>query len=210
MKHLNEREEKVKLGQFLFGLNESYSTVRGNIMMMQPLPTVKHAYSLLCEEEKQRGLVEHKSIDQTHAMHVKTHPHFKQQGADTQRHADSRPWTSSSKSQGSKKPLLCSYCDGTTHTVERCYYLIGFPIGRKLHGKDVQPPNRNRKIAANQIGTEPSHVSTKTTHTSDPSIQFTPEELSQIKAFFRNGKNPHCANYAGPCYEEDDWPGEAT
>ncbi|KAG5555708.1 hypothetical protein RHGRI_006375 [Rhododendron griersonianum] len=197
MKHLNEREEKVRLGQFLFGLNGSYSTVRGHIMMMQPLLTVKHAYSLLCEEEKQRGLVEHKSIDQTHAMHVKTHPHFKQQGADTQRHADSRPWTSSSKSQGSKKPLLCSYCDGTTHTVERCYYLIGFPIGHKLHGKDVQPPNRNRKIAANQIGTEPSHVSTKTAHTSDPSIQFTPEELSQIKAFFCNGKNPPCANYAG-------------
>lgn len=84
MIHLNAKEEKVRLGQFLFGLNESYSTVRGNIMMMQPLPTVKNAYPLLCEEEKQRGLVEHKSIDQTHAMNVKAHSHFKQQGAETQ------------------------------------------------------------------------------------------------------------------------------
>lgn len=198
MKHLNAREEKVRLGQFLFGLNESYSTVRRQIMMMQPLPTVKNVYSLLCEEEKQRGLVEHKSIDQTHAMNVKTHPPFKQQGADTQRHTDSRPRTSSSsKSQGSRKPLLCTYCDDTTHTVERCYYLIGFPIGHKLHGKDVQPPNRNQTIAANQTRTEPSRAATKPTHPSDPSIQFISEELSQIKAFFRNGKNPPCANYAG-------------
>lgn len=92
---------------------------------------------------------------------------------------------------------MCTYCDGTTHTVERCYYLIGFPIGHKFHGKDVQPPNRNKTIAANQIGTEPRHASTKTTHASDSSTQFTSEELSQIKAFFRNGKNPSCANYAG-------------
>ncbi|KAH7849529.1 hypothetical protein Vadar_019140 [Vaccinium darrowii] len=174
-------------------------------MMMQPLPTVKNVYSLLCEEEKQRGLVEHKSIDQTHAMNVKTHPHFKQQGADTQRHTDPRPRTSSSsKSQGSRKPLLCTYCDGTTHTVERCYYLTGFPIGHKLHGKDVKPPNRNRAIAANQTRTEPSHVSTKPAHPSDPSIQFTSEELSQIKAVSRNGKNPPCANYAEPINSSPD------
>jgi hypothetical protein len=38
---------------------------------MQPLPTVKKAYSLLCEEEKQRGLVEHKVTEQVQAMNVK-------------------------------------------------------------------------------------------------------------------------------------------
>ena len=39
--------------------------------------TFKKAYSLLCEEEKQRGPVEHKGIDQIHALNVKTQSNFK-------------------------------------------------------------------------------------------------------------------------------------
>lgn len=155
-------------------------------MLMQPLPTVKKAYSLLCEEEKQRGLVEHKRIDQTHAMNVKTQSNFKQQAFDSQRQ---------SNSCSSKKQLWCTYCDGTTHTVDRCYYLIGFPIKHKFYGKDVQPPNQTRKFAANQIGTESSQAFKKTVQTSDSSLQFTLEELSQIKAFFRNSKNSPSTNY---------------
>ncbi|ESR45752.1 hypothetical protein CICLE_v10003204mg, partial [Citrus x clementina] len=142
--------------QFLMGLNEKYSAIRGQIMLMQPLPIVKKAYSLLCEEEKQQGL---------------------------------------SNSHSSKKPLLCTYCDGTPHIVDKCYYLIGFPVGRKFHRKDVQPPNRTHKFTVNQIGTKSSQTPIKTVQTSDLSHQFTPEELSQIKVFFRNSKNYPRANY---------------
>jgi hypothetical protein len=71
MKQLSNSEEKMRLGQFLMGLNENYSAIRGQIMLMQPLPTVKKAYSLLCEEEKRRGLVEHKVTEQVQAMNVK-------------------------------------------------------------------------------------------------------------------------------------------
>lgn len=53
------------------GLNDIYSVVRGQIMLMHPLPTVKKAYSLFCEEEKQKGLVEHKITKQFYAMNVK-------------------------------------------------------------------------------------------------------------------------------------------
>ena len=153
---------------------------------MQPLPTVKKAYSLLCEEEKQRGLVEHKGIDQTHAMNVKTQSNFKQQGFDSQCQSNSRL---------PKKPLLCTCCDGTTHTIDKCYYLIGFPVGHKFHRKDVQQPNRTCKFTANQIGTKSSQAPIKTVQTADSSHQFTLEELSQIKAFFRNSKNSPRANY---------------
>ncbi|KAL5766695.1 hypothetical protein ACOSP7_017312 [Xanthoceras sorbifolium] len=132
-KDLKEKEERIRLGQFLIGLNEIYSAMRGQIMLMHPLPTVKKAYSLLCEEEKQRGLIDIKGSDLVHAMRA-------------------------------RRSLFCSYCEGTTHTVDRCY-LNGFPVGHKLHGKD--------------------------------NPQFTSEELVQIKAFFRNGKNTAHANYTG-------------
>ena len=71
MKQLSNIEEKMRLSQFLMGLNESYSGIRGQIMLKQPFPIVKKAYSLLCEEEKQRGLVEHKVNEQVYVMNVK-------------------------------------------------------------------------------------------------------------------------------------------
>ena len=49
-------DEDQKLIQLLMGLNETYTTVRGNILMMRPLPTVRQAYSLLIQEEKQREI----------------------------------------------------------------------------------------------------------------------------------------------------------
>lgn len=49
---LHKLEEGQKLMQFLMGLNESYTAVRGTILMMKPLPSIRQAYSLLIQEEK--------------------------------------------------------------------------------------------------------------------------------------------------------------
>lgn len=52
----NKREQDQRLIQFLMGLNEDYQSVRGNVLMMKPLPTVGKTYSLLLQEEKQREI----------------------------------------------------------------------------------------------------------------------------------------------------------
>ncbi|XP_075099400.1 uncharacterized protein LOC142176188 [Nicotiana tabacum] len=46
-------ENRQKLMQFLMGLNESYNTCRGNIMMMTPEPNIDKVYSFLLQEERQ-------------------------------------------------------------------------------------------------------------------------------------------------------------
>ncbi|XP_070048804.1 uncharacterized protein [Nicotiana tomentosiformis] len=43
-----------RLIQFLMGLNEGYSGAKNSILMMDPLPSINHAYSLLIQDEKQR------------------------------------------------------------------------------------------------------------------------------------------------------------
>lgn len=43
-----------KLVQFLMGLNEAYNSVRGNILMMKPLPSIAQAYSIILHQEIQR------------------------------------------------------------------------------------------------------------------------------------------------------------
>ncbi|KAL3375216.1 hypothetical protein AABB24_006618 [Solanum stoloniferum] len=50
---INKAEQDRLLIQFLIGLNEVYSAVRGNILAMNPLPSMAQAFSLLIQEEKQ-------------------------------------------------------------------------------------------------------------------------------------------------------------
>ena len=50
------QQDQQKLMQFLMGLNESYSAIRGQILLMNPLPSVRQAYSSISQEEKQRLL----------------------------------------------------------------------------------------------------------------------------------------------------------
>jgi len=55
---VNGKQEKYmeerKLIQFLMGLNSSYTTVRGKILMMTPFSSISQAYSLLVKEERKR------------------------------------------------------------------------------------------------------------------------------------------------------------
>lgn len=46
--------EDQQLFQFLNGLNDSYSTIKSNILMMSPLPSISRTYSLLQQDESKR------------------------------------------------------------------------------------------------------------------------------------------------------------
>lgn len=52
-----EYDQQHKLFQFLMGLNESFSHVRSHVLMMNPLPTVNHAFAIISQEESHRILV---------------------------------------------------------------------------------------------------------------------------------------------------------
>ncbi|GJT26796.1 cysteine-rich receptor-like protein kinase 8 [Tanacetum coccineum] len=53
-KENGERDQRKRLMQFLMGLDESYSNIRGQILLMQPLPSVVKAYNMVRQKEKQR------------------------------------------------------------------------------------------------------------------------------------------------------------
>ncbi|XP_015084230.1 uncharacterized protein LOC107027633 [Solanum pennellii] len=53
---MHKAEQDSRLIQFLMGLNKVYIVVRGNILMMNSLPSMVQAFSLLIQEEKQRKI----------------------------------------------------------------------------------------------------------------------------------------------------------
>lgn len=50
-KYLQQR----KLYKFLFGLNDSFSNVKSQILFMSPLPSIGQAYAMIIEEEQRHG-----------------------------------------------------------------------------------------------------------------------------------------------------------
>ena len=62
--------KRRKLMQFLMGLNESYNAIRGQILLMNPLPDVAKAYSSIVQEEKQRSLGAARETTENSAMVV--------------------------------------------------------------------------------------------------------------------------------------------
>ncbi|XP_019252677.1 PREDICTED: uncharacterized protein LOC109231472 [Nicotiana attenuata] len=52
--NMHKAEQDRRLIQFLMGLNEVYTVVRGSILMMNPLPNMAQAFALLIQEEKQK------------------------------------------------------------------------------------------------------------------------------------------------------------
>ncbi|XP_076932815.1 uncharacterized protein LOC143598494 [Bidens hawaiensis] len=51
-----KRDEDQRLIQFLIGLNPSYDTIRNNILMMEPFPSINRAYGILIQDEKQKEI----------------------------------------------------------------------------------------------------------------------------------------------------------
>ena len=67
---LRKREDKEKVIQFLMGLNDNYSAIRGQILLTQPLPDTKRVYSLVLQQEKQVKVSLNQDNISHHAMHA--------------------------------------------------------------------------------------------------------------------------------------------
>ncbi|CAN6681317.1 unnamed protein product [Malus baccata var. baccata] len=194
LKGLAEREEKERVMQFLMGLNDSYSVVRGSILMMSPLPDTHRVHGLILQHERQMDVASRRELGtSSHAMQVQRPPAPS---------SSNDRFPSPSAGSFSRKSLKCTYCDGDGHLVDRCYYIIGFPVGHKWHGKNVKP--KNRKAAAHN-----AEITKPAAPTTSNGPIFTTEEYNQIISMLRNGNGQPLANAKGHGYEEDDWPGQA-
>jgi len=135
---LLKREQNQKLLQFLMGLNDDYNSVRGNILMMNPLPSIGHVYSMLIQEEKQREIRSTGNfITDSASLAVESHkPHQYYRGKVDK--VDTRVESSNSRferNEGKKSILFCNYYKKPGHSIEKCYRLHGFSPSNKYKGQ---------------------------------------------------------------------------
>ena len=108
------------------GLNESFTAVRGQILLMDPMPPINKGFSLIRQEERQRsigslnGSLNTPFVESTALMCKSEGPKYR----------------GNKQSIGHKKERpTCNHCGLLGHTVDKCYKLHGFPPGYKARGK---------------------------------------------------------------------------
>jgi hypothetical protein len=121
------------------GLNESYSHVQGQILLIDPLPSINKVFSLVVQEERQR-LISFSSLSfnqNTTTLLIKAAP--------SSRFMPNRSY------QNRKDKPICSHCGIPGHIVEKCYRVHGFPPSFKFN------KGRNAQHLANQVSDYTTH-----------------------------------------------------
>lgn len=108
---------------FLMGLNDTYSTIRGQILLMDPIPPLSKIFSLLLQDEKPRKVGARKKvqIDTTVVLAALG-------GKNNNANANSSTKNKSGRPQ-------CTHCGDMRHVVDKCYTLHGYPPVYKLKNK---------------------------------------------------------------------------
>lgn len=104
MSDLLKYEQDQRLMHFLMGLNEVYVNARGAILMRTNLPKIREVYSILMEEEKQRGISNGDNLSE---------------GATS--------FLAKSQSTHGRGKRFCTNCKKSNHNVDKCFHIIGFP-----------------------------------------------------------------------------------
>ena len=158
--HVDQREED-KLMQLLMGLNESYKTVKSNILMMTPLPNVRQAYSLLVQEDMQRQVTFEPTEKTTYSKFTKD------------KSCEHCNRTGHTIDECRILKFYCKFCDKRGHTEDRCRQKNNF-------GKTVQVNqynNRGYRLSANMANA--SLLNTEERSPNSIPI-FSAEQLQQI------------------------------
>ncbi|KAL4655071.1 hypothetical protein ACB092_01G424700 [Castanea dentata] len=118
--HVNEKISNIHhrevVMQLLIGLNDSFSHIRGQILLMDPIPSAEKVFSLLIQDEKQRSV----------GQGSNNGPFMKS----TALAAKIMNLDSKTFKKAKEKPT-CSHCGLRGHTMKKCYKIHGFPPSYK-------------------------------------------------------------------------------
>ncbi|GKD05274.1 hypothetical protein Tco_1180248 [Tanacetum coccineum] len=114
--------------QFSMGLDDSYMQLRSNILCRDPLPDAKGAYVLISSGES------HRAVGIGGAQRSRTF-------SNTSRPNNvPRPNNNSNRRDAGGPTLVCENCGFNSHTIDRCFKLIGYPAD---FGKKNNTSNNN-------------------------------------------------------------------
>jgi hypothetical protein len=165
--------------QFLMGLNDTFSHIKGQMLLIDPLPPTNKVFSLILQEGYQREASS--SIDYfTHNYAALMSKIVPQVQANQNR--------STKQSTLRKDKPICSHCGLNGHTVDKCYRLHGFPPGYKFTKSKVPSHSANHVEISDDI---PHLPFTRDQYHQLLALITSPSEISQPATNQVNVPNDH-------------------
>lgn len=131
----------IQLMQFLMGLNDSFTSIRGQILLMTHIPTLSQCYAMLLQDENQRDVIHVSAMNSSNiALNVRSAlgksipkgTYGTQRGNSTQ--------SGFTKKTVNDPSLLCDFCHMQGHTRDNCFCVVGYPAWHRLYGKPKPKP----------------------------------------------------------------------
>ncbi|WMV26985.1 hypothetical protein MTR67_020370 [Solanum verrucosum] len=141
---------KLKLFQFLMGLNDSYVQARSQILLMSPLPSVNQAYAMIVSDESHRARVSSAGV-----LGVRPTTHLKEfEVALYPRSQGQRPKKNYN--------VQCDFCKLRGHSRENCWKLNGYPPDFKMKRKQKLEGGAAYNVLTGQFDEQDTQASSKT------------------------------------------------
>ncbi|XP_074372026.1 uncharacterized protein LOC141712832 [Apium graveolens] len=203
---LDNFSKSAKLSQFLMGLGEQYTAIRGHLILMTSIPSLSDAYSLLMQEENQRELGINTNVTESVALSVKTYD---------KSYDNQRGGLKSGRQSNVKKPEnaeICDFCQMSGHSRDKCFCVHSYPPWHRLHGKPKPKPKHQVKAShAYNVNTTPSESVTAVK--APDTARFTNAQCQQLMTMIQSSFKELSAtnsNVASTSGMNSQWPTSNT
>lgn len=177
-KNMHKVEQNRRLIQFLMELNEVYTVIRENILMMNPLPSMAQAFAILIHEEKQREFKPNSQMfAESSSLMASTSGHLTARSSGTSGTSGGKDFRTnySFSSTNYRGRPFCEHCRKPGHTKVKCFKIHGYPqnfnhnpqhsnnygnnrfqkqqhYGQQNSNQNYRYNNKGKGVAANSVG----------------------------------------------------------
>jgi len=114
--HLQQRSRVTK---FLKELNEGFDQTRRHILMLKPIPTIKEAFNMVTQDERQRNVKPLTRVDSVAFQNT------------SMINEDENAYVAAYNTVRPNQKPICTHCGKVGHTIQKCYKVHGYPPGMK-------------------------------------------------------------------------------
>ncbi|XP_071727351.1 uncharacterized protein [Rutidosis leptorrhynchoides] len=177
----------LRLMQFLMGLNDCYMAVRSNLLLRDPLPDVKTAYSVISREESHRSVFNGESSKPQNSVFLSqsdtnsTVVNYSNTNRNNNFNRGNAGTNTFNRNVNSI--LKCTKCNRVGHTIDRCFEVVGYPSNWK------RKPFVNKFNKHNKSVTNNNAISSSSNVSGSSNMNLTNDQMMRLLSLI-NEKNP--------------------
>ena len=133
-----EAQHKKHVFRFLMGLNDSYGNIIGQVLLLEPFPSISKVRSLILQEEKRRTFGHGVNLVYPTGATAMFATHAKGFNGNQGQNQGNR----GNKGHFKKDKPICTYCGLSGHIADKCYKLHGYPPSYMHKGSNQAMANQ--------------------------------------------------------------------